>query len=322
MCIFCGSLIKAIDDFIETADNSLAEQLKDEGYVEGDKTVDYISDLESSVAGALTEETAYIIAEAEKAVDLESFAEDIWPAVKFKDALKARLATIFKERFVKFMPEFIEYYLARTDKELKLLQVSKQTTAWVESWSEELGEIMQLNSHKEIEKILTKGLKNGDGIPVFTRNILDSGVRDEYYKARRVSVTEVLRAHSVAQQEAFMQSPSVAEKMWRHTGSYRNQPRQNHMNMNGKRVSKEKPFELDGINGGTYLPMYPRDPMLPPEETINCHCLCEPVVNEDILGLSLEERQRLQQEAIDNMDEDWEKELDARNRAKAGIEFG
>ncbi len=93
------------------------------------------------------------------------------------------------------MPEFVGYYLAQTDKELKLTQVSKRTTAWVESWSEELAEIMKLNSHTEIENILTAGLKEGISIEAFTRNILESGIRDEHYKARRVAVTEVLTAH-------------------------------------------------------------------------------------------------------------------------------
>ncbi len=320
MCMYCGPLIKAIDNFIANADSNLAETLGDEGYAEPDKTVEYIEGLEDEVAGALTEETAYIIAEAEKAVDLETFSKEIWPEVKYKDSLKPALVTIFKDQFKKFMPEFTAYYIAKTDKNLTLDSISKKTTAWVESWSEELGAIMQLNSHKEIENILASGLKDGKGIIDFTRAILDSGIRDEYYKARRVALTEVLRAHSVSQQEAFMQSPAVAEKAWRHTGGYRNQPRQNHMDMDGQKVPKGEPFELTGINGGTYSIMYPRDIMLPPEETINCHCICQPVVNEDVLGLPLEERQRLQQEAIDKMDDEWEKELDQANRAKAGIE--
>ena len=198
--------------------------------------------------------------------------------------------------------------------------MSKKTTAWVRTWSASLGEIMQLNSHKEIETILEKGLRDGSSIQEFTRSILDSGIRDEYYKARRVAVTEVLRAHSVAQQEAFMQSPAVEEKMWKHTGAYRNDPRKNHMDMDGQRVPKDQPFELRGIKGGTYYPMYPRDSSLPPEESINCHCISQPVVSAEVLGLSLEERQRLQQQAIEEMDGEWERELDARNKAKAGIE--
>lgn len=320
MCMNCAPLIKAIDAYIAKADGDLADALGKEGYAKPKKTLKYAQDIEDGVAEALVEETDYFIAEAEKAVDLETFAKDIWPKVKLKDELKGKLAAVFKENLEKFMPEFIGYYIKQTDKDLKLSQVSKRTTAWVKSWSEELGEIMKLNSHKEIERILEKGLKDGSSIATFTREILDSGIRDEYYKARRVAVTEVLTAHRAAQQEAFMQSPAVSEKMWRHTGEYRNEPRQNHVDMDGQRVPVGEPFELIGVDGGTYNPMYPGDPILPPEERINCHCIEQPVVSEEILGLPLEERQRLQQEAIDDMDDEWEKELDAKNKAKAGID--
>lgn len=320
MCMACQPLIKAINAYLAKADGDLADALKAEGYAEPQATIGYMQDIEDDVAEALVEETDYFLAEAEKAADLETFAADIWPRVKLNDRLKAKLATVFTEHLSEFMPEFVAYYIAQTDRSLKLEVVSKRTVAWVESWSEQLGEIMQLNSHKEIETILTKGLKDGTGIASFTREILDSGIRDEYYKARRVALTEVLGAHSVAQQEAFMQSPAVVDKAWKHTRAYRNEPRQNHVDMDGQRVPKDAPFSLTGIKGGTYEPMYPRDIILPPEERINCHCICQPVVSEDILGLSLEERQRLQQEAIDTMDDAWERELDARNKAKAGID--
>lgn len=320
MCMDCGPLIKAIDAYIEKADGSLADALAEEGYAKSKKTVKYIEELEEEIAEVLMEETDYFVSRAEEAVDLETFAKDIWPKIKLNDDLKEKLIAIFTEHFGQFMPEFIGYYIEQTDKELHLEQVSKRTTAWVEEWSEELGDLMKLNSHKEIENILTRGLKEGSSVATFTRDILDSGIRDEYYKARRAAITEVLRAHSVAQQEAFMQSPAVAKKMWRHTGSYRNDPRRNHQDMDGQIVPVNEPFKLDGIKGGTYYPMYPRDSSLPPEESINCHCITQPVVDEDILGMSLEERQRLQQQAIDSMDDEWEKELDARNKAKAGIE--
>lgn len=316
----CAALIKAIDAYIEKADKSLSDLLGAEGYAKPKKTLKYIQDIEDGVTEALLEETDYIVSEAEKVVDLETFAKDVWPGVKVSDAVKGKLVTVFTESLDKFMPEFIGYYLAQTDRELKLLQVSKRTTAWVKSWSKDLGEIMKLNSHKEIERILEKGLKDGSSIATFTNNILESGIRDEYYKARRVAVTEVLRAHSVSQQEAFMQSPAVSEKMWKHTGEHMNEPRENHVDMDGQRVSKDEPFELVRADGSIYECQYPRDTVLPPEESINCHCICQPVVSEQIIGLPLEERQRLQQEAIDAMDDDWEKELDARNRAKAGIE--
>lgn len=320
MCVECRPLIKAIDAYIQKADGDLADALEDEGYVKPKRTLDYLEDMEEQVAAALLAETDYILEAAKGAVALEVFAADIWPGVKLSDELMSKLAAIFAEQLEKFMPEFVEYYIQRTDKKLKLKQVSKRTIAWVKTWSKSLGEIMQLNSHKEIESILEKGLQDGSSIQEFTRSIIDSGIRDEYYKARRVAVTEVLRAHSVAQQEAFMQSPAVEEKMWKHTGAYRNDPRKNHVDMDGQRVPKDQPFELRGIKGGTYYPMYPRDSSLPPEESINCHCISQPVVSAEVLGLSLEERQRLQQQAIEEMDDEWERELDARNKAKAGIE--
>lgn len=320
MCKGCESLIKAIDAYIAKKDGDLADTLDAEGYAASKKTLKAAKQIEDEVAEVLLDETDYFLKEIDKAIDLEAFADDIWAGVMLDDDTARKLTKVFTERLTEFMPDVVEIYLQRTDRQLTLESISKQTTAWIESWSKDLGEVMQLNSHKEIEKILSKGLENGDDIATFTRNILDSGIRDEYYRARTVSVTEVLRAHSVAQQEAFMQSPAVSQKLWRHTGSYKNEPRQNHVDMDGQVVNVDEPYELMGADGEIYHPMYPRDVSLPPEESINCHCISEPVVSEDVLGLPLEERQKLQQEAIDNMDDEWERQLDEANRAKAGID--
>lgn len=318
MCFSCKPLLKAIDAYLAKADDDLEEALEDEGYCEPKKTVKTISELEDEIAEALLEETDYFLSAAEKAVDLDTFAKEIWPGIVLNDELRAKLALIFMERFTEFVPEFAEYYVKATDKGLKVKKVSKRTTAWIKNWSEELADIMQLNSHKEIERILNKGLEDGIGIEEFTRNIMDSGIRDEHYKARRTAVTEVLTAHRAAQQEAFVQSPAVEEKMWRHTGIYIHKPRRNHKDMDGQRVPVSEPYELTGADGGKYYPMFPGDTTLPPGERIECHCISQGIVSEAILGLSLEERKRLQQEALDEADENWEAELEARNKAMVG----
>lgn len=320
MCTRCFSLIKAIDAYIVKADNDLADRLKAEGFQVDDSTLKAIQSIEDEVAEALLEETAVFTQATSTAIDLQEFAEKIWPGIKLTDALAATLSSIFAKRFEELMPNLVEAYLQQTDKELKLEQVSKMTTGWVKNWSAQLGETMKLNSHTEIERLLTEGLENGSSIAEFTQSILDSGVRNEYYRARTVSVTEVLRAHSAAQQEAFMQSPAVTRKLWRHSGSYKNTPRQNHVDMDGQVVDKADSFTLIGADGVTYHPQYPRDPTLPVGETANCHCLEEPVVDDDILGLSLAERQELQRQAVAAMDDEWEQALDAENKAKAGIE--
>jgi len=316
----CQRLANAIDAYIAKADGDLADVLNGEGYADPEETAKIISDIEDAVAEALDEQTELFLSSAKKSVDLAEFAESVMPGVKLTDDLAVKVAEIFQEQLTDIMPGLISSYITLTDKELKLEQVSKRTTAWVSDWSEELGEIMQLNSHTEIERILTTGLSEGYGIQQFVEDIMNSGVRDSHYKARRVAVTEVLRAHSVAREEGIQQSPAVEHKEWVHTGSYRNEPRPNHVSMSGQVVAKEEPFTLYGADGGIYYPAYPRDTELPASESVNCHCIHRGIASESVLGLSLEERRRLQAEAVADMDDEWEKELNERNKAKAGID--
>ncbi len=314
----CEPLIKAIDAYIRKADDDLAGALDEAGFIDTAETVEEISGMEERVARALKKETRAILDAAEEAVDLEVFARDVWPGVKADDDVADKLRLIFFEEFNAFMPELVTHYVAKIDADLVVTDFTKRTTAWIEEWSQELGDIMKLNSHDEVEKILATGLEQGQSVAEFTRALQDSGIRDEYYRARAVAVTETLRAHSAAQQEALVQNPAAAEKEWVHTGG--NDPRLNHVAMNGQRVPVDEPFVLECRDGDTRYPMFPRDTNLPPEESINCHCIHRGIASEEVLGLSLEERKRLQQEAVDADDGEWEKELDAQNRARAGIE--
>ncbi|MBR5817866.1 MAG: hypothetical protein IKY62_04400 [Clostridia bacterium] len=316
----CKRLLDAIERYIAKADDDLEEILAEEGFAEPGLTVARMSQIEEAVAEALEQETELFITSAETAIDVQEFADRIWPGVQLDDDLAEKLTTIFTEQLNEFLPQLIEPYLQQTDKELTLTSVSKKTTAWVSEWSEELGSMMKLTSHTEIENILAKNLKDGNGIQDFISDIQNSGIREERYRARRAAVTESLRAHSVAQEESIQQSPAVEDKEWVHTGSFRNDPRPNHQAMSGQIVPKNEPFTLTGADGSTYYPQYPRDPILPASESVNCHCIHRGIVSEKILGLPIEERRRLQAEAIAEMDEAWEAELNAKNRAKAGIE--
>ena len=316
----CNKLLDAIERFITKADDDLEDVLEAEGFVEPGKTVERITQIEDAITEALKEETELFVSAAEGALDLEEFADKIWPGVKLDDQSAEKLTEIFKEQLQEFLPQLIEPYLQLTDKDLSLLSVTKRTTAWVESWSAELGSLMKLTSHTQLESILKKNLEDGNGIQDFVLDIQNSGIRNEYYRARATAVTEALRAHSVAQEEAIQQSPAVEEKEWVHTGSWGNHPRPNHQAISGQIVKKTDPFILTGRDGSTYYPQYPRDASLPASESVHCHCIHRGIVSEKILGLSLEERRRLQEEAIAEMDDAWENELDAKNKAKAGIE--
>lgn len=322
MCQYCN-LIKAIDNYIQKANDDLEEVLEDEGRAEPNKTVKAMNDIEDGIAAALVAETEYFIKEIKKRKTLSKLM-DVLEEIKEKDIYCDAIRTVISEQLHELVPQLVKRYVSFVDDGIKITNVSKRTIAWIDNWSSELADLMKLESHKQIESILKKGMEKGSDIASVTRDILDSGIRNEYYRARRTAVTEILRAHNVSKHEAAMQNPCVTEKMWRHTGAHKNEPRDNHVEFaksDKARVPKGEPYELTGADGETYYPMFPIDSILPAKESINCHCISQDIVDEKILGLSLEERQRLQQEAIESMDDEWEKELDAKNRAKAGIEI-
>lgn len=328
MCTACQQLITAIDAYIRKADEKLSDTLGKEGFAEPEGTVRHIEQLEEELENIFGEQTDEFRKMLKKAMEQDNDSDTNKSLGElFRDFIKNdktydKLLIAFLENFTEYIPKLTNIYIGRLDDELVAEQISDTTSSWISQWSQEVSELMHLNSHKELEGILSDGMKTGSSVAEIARNILDAGIRDEFYKARRAALTETLRAHSVAQEEAIQQCPAAEFKEWVHTGSYRNEPRENHVKMSGQIVPKNSNFHLTGADGITYLADYPRDPALPAGESINCHCIHRGVVSEKILGLSLEERKKLQQQAIDEMGDDWQKELDAidaRNKARAGI---
>lgn len=319
MCMHCRPLIDAIDRYIQKADDDFEDMLEDEGRAIPKKTIEIMNVIEDGIALALIAETDHFIKTIKKKSTLKELM-DVFEEIKEKDVYCDEIKAVVSKQLHELVPELVKGYVKFVDKEIKITSISRRTYDWIDSWSEQLADLMKLTSHKQIEDILKRGIDAGSDISSVTLDIMNSGIRNEYYRARRVAVTEMLRAHNVSRQEAAMQNPCITEKMWRHTGSHKNEPRENHVAMDGQRVPKTEPFELVDKYGDIHHPMYPTDPVLPPEESINCHCIAQDIVDEDILAMSLEERQRLQQEALDSMNAEWEEELNAKNKAKAGIE--
>lgn len=314
----CQRLIKAIDRYIEKADNDLSKTLDDTGFARAEDSVEAIADLEDRLAEVLTDQTTEIAKTMLAAGDLTA-ALKVVEEFFAEDETRQRLAEALKEFYEENVPTLSTVYIREAEDDMVVSQIRQRTTSWIQSWSDDLADLMQLTSKKQLETIISDALGKGKGVEDLKRQLIIDGIRNEEYRARATSVTEMLRAHSVAKEEAIQQSPATDRKGWRHSGGHRIAPRENHVAMDGQIVAKERSFILIGCNGSTYHPMFPRDPNLPAEEVINCHCTHIPIVNDEVLGMSLEERQKLQQQIIDEDDRAWEKELDARNKAKAGI---
>lgn len=312
------NIIRAIDRYIAKADEDLADTLKEEGFANEDETVEQINTLQEKIADILREQTKIAIAVLSASQNWKAAKKnisDMMDADDIADQVDEAVSDMLETQ----IPELATTYIKELEPDLVVDTLRWRTSDWLAEWSERLGELMKINTHKQLTDIIQSAIDNGESISSLTQTIMDGGWRSEYYQARRVAVTEVLRAHSVAREEAIQQSPATDRKEWVHTGAHKNEPRQNHVDMSGQIVDKDKPFTLIGRDGATYYPMYPRDPILPPGESINCHCIHRGITNDGILGMSYEERKKMQQDIIDNDDGEWEKELDERNKAKSGI---
>lgn len=313
-------IIEAIDKYLAKADDELSDVLADEGYADAEDSVKVINAMQEEIAETLQNQTDDLV-EA-----LAAEQDSGWAAAQKKvsemldgDDIAEQVQEAAADMFQTEVPKLATVYMQETDGDLVVDVIRQRTKSWIASWSQRLGQLMKINTHQQITDIIQRTIDQGESIETLTRKIMDGGWRNEHYQARRVAVTEVLRAHSVAREEAIQQSPSTDRKEWRHTGAHKNKPRPNHVDMDGQIVPKDKPFELQGRDGVVYHPMYPRDPILPASETVNCHCIHRGVAADNALGMSLEERRQLQQKYIEEDDGAWKKELDEQNKAKAGI---
>lgn len=314
-------LLNTIERYIAKSDEDLKKRLKREGFVNTSATISMINELEDKYERVLSGQT-------DKIIDILKQAEAKgWGMDKVKELVedfinKDDISLAIQEATVSAYDEGVHSvvtgYTKKTESDVKVNRVRQRTTNWFMNWAEKLGGSVNKTSHNELQKLVEQAVENGDSVAETSRKILEGGFRDNYAKSRQIAQTEMLRIHSFAANEAIQQSPVVSKKEWKHTGSYKNNPRQNHIDMDGQIVPKDKPFVMTGRDGGTYYPMFPRDPDLPAAESINCHCICRGVVDWEKSELSSEERMKLRTSGIDKDDEEF-MHLETKNKRKAGI---
>ncbi|WP_404407719.1 phage minor head protein [Jeotgalibacillus malaysiensis] len=295
-----NQLIQDINEFIQkSSDSSISDVTADYPGIEF--LDEQVEQFEKKVAKLLRNQRKYFIealaAFVSKDEDTETlgaflsfvqqnlFAEDEF-AQEFGEEAAAFLSTTIKDLTGLMMDSI--------DKDVQFEVLSQRTVTWIEEWSEDLGELMQLNSHNAVEKILSEAIQNGDSIADIELKLKDLPEFDRA-RARRTAITEVLTASSRSQWESYMQSPAVIGKRWKHSGSKGINPRQNHMELDGTVVGVDELFVIPG-SGETC--QYPRDISLTARERVNCHCALGPVTDESILGLTKEEKEEIRQQVL------------------------
>ena len=206
-------IIEAIDKYLAKADDELSDVLADEGYADAEDSVEVINAMQEEIAETLQNQTDDLV-EA-----LAAEQDSGWAAAQKKvsemldgDDIAEQVQEAAADMFQTEVPKLATVYMQETDGDLVVDVIRQRTKSWIASWSQRLGQLMKINTHQQITDIIQRTIDQGESIETLTRKIMDGGWRNEHYQARRVAVTEVLRAHSVAREEAIQQSPSTDRK--------------------------------------------------------------------------------------------------------------
>lgn len=303
-------LMDAIEVYIRKANDDLEQTLADEGYTAPAEAVAAINRIEDSVATVYDEQIGELLKQIENSTGVENFADEVWPGIRDESDLRNALRDIFYSEFTDLLGTFTASWMLDAAPDLAVdNRITKPALQFVKDWSEELANIMQLSSNEQIENILEEATSDHLSVQEVSQRISESGIRAAGYKSRRTAITEVLRVESYSQLEYMRQDPAVEKKGWFHTGTHKNEPRENHVAINGQEVPVDEPFELIGRDGITYRPMCPRDTCLPASESVNCHCIMKAIRNESVFGMSVEERQEMRQKYMDEVDTEWETKM-------------
>jgi|GEM_PF-439436 len=300
-----AEIIECINRIIEKDNDKLYDKLKKMGIAFAAMTVRQISLLEKRIATAMkkwhkSEKTSLLNSES-----LFSFLSSHTTESEADAELVQAVSQAVEETCGDVLQASADQYIRQTDAELSVTEISAPTAAAVSEASVQAGTSVLRHVTDEISNIIQEAINNGDSVDDAAKRIFDGRLRDEYYEARRVAQTEMMRTHAYAKYEALRQSPVVNAKRWRHTGAKGAVSRENHVNISGQTVPKDQPFTLTGRDGATYHPMLPHDTALPAAEAINCHCILEAVIDKDLKSLPPEQKAQMQRDNIRMLNENY-----------------
>lgn len=300
-----AEIIECINRIIEKDNDKLYDKLKKMGIAFAAMTVRQISLLEKLIATAMkkwhkSEKTSLLNSES-----LFSFLSSHTTESEADAELVQAVSQAVEETCGDVLQASADQYIRQTDAELSVTEISAPTAAAVSEASVQAGTSVLRHVTDEISNIIQEAINNGDSVDDAAKRIFDGRLRDEYYEARRVAQTEMMRTHAYAKYEALQQSPVVNAKRWRHTGAKGAASRENHVNISGQTVPKDQPFTLTGRDGATYHPMLPHDTALPAAEAINCHCILEAVIDKDLKSLPPEQKAQMQRDNIRMLNENY-----------------
>lgn len=184
----------------------------------------------------------------------------------FVKNMNKHIAPLAKESYKDYYKSFNSFYssgakFSRKDKQYKE----------IEKWLKDLPEKMKLTTDNAVIRLIRQSYEEGKGVRWLESQLANL---DEFSRsrARTTAITENRRMYHAAQYQSFLDNEAIIGKEWKHTHGIK-EPRQAHIDADGYVVDKEEAFVING-----HKCLYPLDPSLPPEESINCHCYMVPII--------------------------------------------
>lgn len=293
-----NNLIKSLNSIIKEDEISLEDEI---GEIEGLETViDSINKYEKKVAKLLRKQKKHYISGINeyvaKDVALKDLINYVMQDLTAADTFIADMSDITIEFLELTIKELCTIMMDTIDKDVQFEIFSQSTVDWINNWSYELSELMNINTSKALENLLNQALENGEGINKIVDTLKDFPEFDRH-RAKVTAITEMLTAHSRSLWESYMQSPAVTGKTWKHSGGTAIEPRVDHVALDGTTVNIDEAFIVGGEEA-----QFPRDTSLSAKQRVNCHCTLGPSVDKDIIKLSKEEKLKLREQALKELE--------------------
>lgn len=142
-------LLEAIERYIAKTDDDLEEQLNEEGYVEAGVAVAHMGTIEDGVTAAVENNVDEVLARLQSASGVDDFIETVWPEISNSDEMEKALHDLFYQQFDELLHRFTKQWIISADPELGEViddGITKPAEAFIKGWSQQLANLMHLNT--------------------------------------------------------------------------------------------------------------------------------------------------------------------------------
>ncbi|MGM0215058.1 hypothetical protein [Enterococcus sp. AZ109] len=183
----------------------------------------------------------------------------------FNSKVKEEVLPELEEAFFVLLEAFQEIYGNYGEFDLK-----SEAYKELQKWLKDLPNLLQKTTDDAVIRTVGKHYDKDKDKRPDSMSLAEQWVFG-YFRARSIAILELLRMYSGSQYEALMLNDNVIGLKWRHADGV-NEPRPTHVAADGEVVAKGEFFYINQ----TFI-RYPRDPLIPISESINCHCFLEPM---------------------------------------------